>query len=156
MRYLIWKILILSIIVILFQTKLIACNGEEKQGVEIDYICSCLDDCDREHKCTWVFESLNSLISDDETVKLAPELQVLQKQQLYLLEIVDYGWAGCFSTYGSYKDKYFRIDMEIQSDKPYQISEYKVDEVNKIPSLKQRKLEIDTDTDDDTCLFRLP
>ncbi len=134
-----------------------ACDSSSKTQAETKYLCSCFNECfDTEPKCTWIAESLSTIVSKEVGNDVPSDIQVLWKQDLYLLEIVDYGWAGCFSTYGSYDSKYYRIDVEIKSDKPFNISQYKVEVINSIPSLEQRKTEIDTDKEDNTCLFRLP
>lgn len=120
-------------------------GGTEGVKVPIDTLCHCVNDCDRKQKCEWIWSEYAFMSIDD---NLEDEGRaILKRQKLSLLEMVDSGDFGCFTSFGLYKGRFIRTDVEITKSEVTKILQEKV---SSIPSLKDRK----KSDSDDLCLFK--
>jgi hypothetical protein len=119
--------------------------GDQVEGISdttaIAIPCVCVGECDltSENSCVWVQEYIFR-IYNGEITDAPKELAGFSNQRFSLLDVVDYGYGGCFTSFGLSNDgDYVRYDVVVDSETDFKVLHTRFETVASIPSLEERK-----------------
>ena len=119
--------------------------GDQAEGISdtttITIPCVCIGECDiaSDNSCVWVQEYIFR-IYNGEVTDAPKELAGFSNQRFSLLDVVDYGYGGCFTSFGLSNDgDYVRYDVVVDSETDFKVLHTRFEKVASIPSLEERK-----------------